>query len=299
MFKSRFLAVFMSMVLALGMCPLLAFASTGSDEPAGSKLVVAAVDDEDEDVDADEDEEGYEDEDEDADEDGDEDFDEDEGEEEGDEDFDEDEGEEEGDEDFEEGEDDFEFPSLEDAVVTGIAGWTYDGKSHITSVEVVLDGETLKEGVDYDLYFEDEDAEEIDAANIVNAGEYTAYIEGLDDYDGDLIDIDFTVKQAANPLKASAKARTAFLTAKALKKKPATVNNVKIQNAKGAVKCKNLSKNKTAKKFKVNATKSTVTVPPKTKAGKYPVVVQVRAEGNDNYLPSKNLTVSFTIQVKK
>ncbi|MBQ9002298.1 MAG: hypothetical protein IJ087_10635 [Eggerthellaceae bacterium] len=298
MVKSRFLATFMSLVLAVGMCPLLAFAAPGDEKPSDSKLAVAVVDDDgDDDGLDDEFDDGFDDdedwgEDEDEDEDG-----WDEGDEEGDWGDDEDGwGESEGD-----WGDDEELLYLDDAIVEGVSDWTYDGTSHIdaASIKVKLGGATLVEGEDYEVYFEDEAGEEIEAADIKDAGDYVAYIEGVGDYEDDFTDVEFTVKKAENPLKATAKGKTAVLKAKALKKKAATVSYVNISNAKGAVTCANVSKNKVAKKFAVNANKGSVKVAKKTKAGKYPVIVQVSAKGDGNYKPSAAQTVSFTVQVKK
>ena len=293
MFKSRYLAVFMSLVLALGMCPLLAFAASGDEKPSDSKLVVVAVDDDDELDDELDDDEEYDDE---------EDSDDDEGYD--DEDELDDDDEEYDDDEFDEGEwdgDDEDLLYLDDAIVDGISGWTYDGTAHIVAAKIVvkLGDETLVGGKDYEVYFEDDEGEEIEAADIKNAGDYVAYIEGIGDYEGDFTDVEFTVKKAENPLKASAKNKKAVLRAKALKKKAATVNNVQIAGAQGAVTCINDSKNKVAKNFTVNASKGTVKVAKNTKAGKYPVKLLVSAKGNGNYNPSATQVVSFTVQVKK
>ena len=293
MFKSRYLAVFMSLVLALGMCPLLAFAAPGDEKPSDSTLVVAAADDELDDEFEDDEEYGDEDESDDGEEYDDED--------ELDDDEEYDDGEDEDEDEDEDWDDNEEFLDLDEAIVEGISDWTYDGTAHIDTAKIVvtLGGETLVEGEDYEVYFEDDEGEEIEAADIKDAGEYDACIEGIGDYEDGFTDVEFTVKKAENPLKASAKSKKAVLKAKALKKKAAKVNNVKITGAQGTVKCTNISKNKVAKKFTVNASKGIVSVAKNTKAGKYPVKLQVSAKGNGNYKQSDVQAVSFTVQVKK
>ena len=77
------------------------------------------------------------------------------------------------------------------------------------------------------------------------------------------------------------------------------INNVTVLNAEGNVTFKNISKNATAKKrFKVDS-KGCVTIPKKTKKGKYKVIIKVSANAEENSGYQRASTkVSFTVHVK-
>lgn len=110
--------------------------------------------------------------------------------------------------------------------------------------------------------------------------------------------ISVKVVKAKNPMKASAKKATvnvAYSKVKSAKKVLAT--NVTVAKAQGKVTYSNASTNATAKKFKVAAKTGKLTIPKKTKKGKYQVILKVKAAGNSSYL-SVTKTVKYYVKVK-
>ncbi|MDO4805879.1 MAG: lectin-like protein [Coriobacteriales bacterium] len=102
----------------------------------------------------------------------------------------------------------------------------------------------------------------------------------------------------ANPIVASAKKKTISVAYGKVKSKAvATAANVRVSKAKGAVSFSNASTGSIAKKFAVDAKTGKVTVPKKTKKGKYAVVVTATAAGNKSYVSGAK-TVTYTIRVK-
>ncbi len=102
----------------------------------------------------------------------------------------------------------------------------------------------------------------------------------------------------ANTLGAKSKKATIVAKYATLKSKAVTLaSNVAVSKPVGTVVYANASTNATAKKFKVNAKTGNVTVPKGTKAGKYPVVLKVKAAGNKTTI-SGTKTVKFYVQVK-
>lgn len=102
--------------------------------------------------------------------------------------------------------------------------------------------------------------------------------------------------KAVNPMKVTVKKPTVKLKAKALKKKAKKLSNIKVSKAQGKVTCKNVSKNKKAKKFKITS-KGKVKVTKGLKKGKYKVIVKVKAAGNASYKAATK-KVKFTVRVK-
>ncbi len=107
-----------------------------------------------------------------------------------------------------------------------------------------------------------------------------------------------TVRKQANTLAAKATKATVAASYSTARSKAVTLaSNVTVSKAKGAVTYANVSKNATAKKFKVNAKTGKLTVPKGTKKGKYQVKVKVTAKGDATYL-SGSKVVTFTVQVQ-
>ena len=120
-------------------------------------------------------------------------------------------------------------------------------------------------------------------------------IEGIGDYKGALVQR-FTIAKAANPLKASAKAKKVKL--KKVRKKKQTVAPITVRGAQGTLSFKVVGGKKKAKKaLKINAKTGKVTVKKRTKKGKYTIKVRVTAAGTSNYL-STSKTLTVTVKVK-
>ena len=104
------------------------------------------------------------------------------------------------------------------------------------------------------------------------------------------------VAKKANGLVAKSAKKTVKVKYKKVKKKKQAVKNLKVTGAQGTVSYKNVSTQKKAKKFKVNA-KGVLTVPKKTKKGTYTVKVQVTASGDATH-DSATKVVTFKVKVK-
>lgn len=163
-----------------------------------------------------------------------------------------------------------------------IPAQTYTGKALKPAATVKLDGQMLQAGTDYTITY----------SNNKNAGTAKATLNGTGDYSGSITKT-FTI----NKVKATAKAKKAKVTVKysKVKKKAKTVANLTVKCDKGKASYKNASKNKTAKKFKVNAKNGKVTVPKGTKKGTYAVKVKVKVKAGTNY---KKLTKTVSFKVK-
>ena len=116
--------------------------------------------------------------------------------------------------------------------------------------------------------------------------------------------ITVTVKQAANPLKISAK--TASVKYNKLKKKNQTLAVTKVINFKKKISDKRTYTLSSAKKgsksfkkyFAINKTTGKVTVKKGLAKGTYKVAVKVKAKGNANYKASAWKSVTFKVRVK-
>ena len=116
--------------------------------------------------------------------------------------------------------------------------------------------------------------------------------------------ITVTVKQAANPLKISAK--TASAKYNKLKKKNQTLAVTKVINFKRKISDKKTYTLSSAKKgsksfkkyFAINKTTGKVTVKKGLAKGTYKVAVKVKAKGNANYKASAWKSVTFKVRVK-
>lgn len=175
--------------------------------------------------------------------------------------------------------------SIAKASVTGLKAKTYTGRAITQKPTVTLGGKTLKAGTDYTVAYK----------NNTNAGTATVVVTGKNNYKG-TAKATFKIAQAKNTLTVKSKSKT--LKAADLKKKQATVKNlVTVQKSKGAVSYANASTKAALKKFKVNASTGTITVPKGTKTGTFGIAVKVTAKGNKNYA-SGSKTVTVTIKVK-
>ena len=102
----------------------------------------------------------------------------------------------------------------------------------------------------------------------------------------------------ASPLKAKAKKTTVKVKASAVKNaKKVLASNVKIVKKGGKVTYANASKNKVAKKFKVNKQTGKVTIPKGTPAGTYTMKVKVKSKATTKHLAG-SVTVKYKITVK-
>lgn len=85
--------------------------------------------------------------------------------------------------------------SLEGASVAGVSGAVFSGSAIALLPTVSMNGTPLENGIDYTLNFCNADGEEVPADGIVNAGTYSAIIEGAGSYTGTLT-IPFAVSPA-------------------------------------------------------------------------------------------------------
>lgn len=162
----------------------------------------------------------------------------------------------------------------------------YTGKK-IKPVPVIkANGSTLKVNKDFMCtYYWNKDV-----------GKATIYVKGKGNYSGSKW-LYFTIaKRAKQSFSASPVAKT--VKASVLKKKAVSLSKpVTVKKAKGKVTYKNVSSQKVAKKFKVNAKNGKITLNKGTKKGTYKVKIKVTAAGNSKYKPASK-TVTVKVRVK-
>ena len=152
--------------------------------------------------------------------------------------------------------------------------------------KVVLGTKTLRKDVDYTVSYK----------NNKYAGTAVVYVTGKGAYTGK-VGKKFTIHKAYQPLKASPRYKTRYLSAKKLRRAAQSVSNIRITKAaKGKITYSNASSGKTAKRFRVSS-KGTVTVPRGVRAGLYTVRVKMTAAGTSNYYKG-SVTVTFKIKGK-
>lgn len=176
--------------------------------------------------------------------------------------------------------------SLSDASISKIPIQDYTGKAKKPVPTVKVAGKTLKKGRDFTLkYYWNKDV-----------GNATVYITGKGNYSGTTTAYFTIAKRTKQAMTAKAVAKTA--KAKILKKKAVTLSKpVTVKKAKGAVSYKNVSTQKVAKKFKVNAKNGKIILSKGTKKGTYKVKIKVTAAGNKSYKPlSKTVTVKVRVK---
>ena len=174
---------------------------------------------------------------------------------------------------------------------------TYTGKQLLPTVVVELGSTKLVQGTDYSVSYKDKTGKKVVAAsNVKTAGTYTVVITGKGSYSGTKT-ITYTIKKAANPMKAAAKTKKAIVKQATLAKKAQAVQVVKLTKAaQGSVTYKNVSKKTAVKKWRVSS-KGVVSVPKGTKKGTYALKLVVTAKGNANYQASKAQAVTVTVVV--
>lgn len=176
--------------------------------------------------------------------------------------------------------------SLSDASISKIPIQDYTGKAKKPVPTVKVAGKTLKNGRDFTLkYYWNKDV-----------GTATVYITGKGNYSDTKVAYFTIAKRSKQAMTVKANAKTA--KAKTLKKKAVTLSKpVTVKKAKGAVSYKNVSTQKAAKKFTVNAKNGKITLAKGTKKGTYKVKVKVTAAGNKSYKPlSKTVTVKVRVK---
>lgn len=176
--------------------------------------------------------------------------------------------------------------SLSSASVSKIPIQDYNGKAKKPVPTVKVAGKTLKKGRDFTLkYYWNKDV-----------GNATVYITGKGNYSGTTTAYFTIAKRTKQAMTAKAVTKTA--KASTLKKKAVTLSKaVTVKKAKGAVSYKNVSTQKAAKKFKVNAKNGKITLAKGTKKGTYKVKIKVTAAGNKSYKPLSR-TVMVKVRVK-
>ena len=168
--------------------------------------------------------------------------------------------------------------------VTGVkASYVYNGTLIKPVPKLTFKGMTLKNGTHYTVAYKNNKA----------AGKAWVVLTGKGNFTGTKT-VPFKISKA--PQKMVVKTATKVIAYKKVKSKAQVVAPITIKNAKGAVTCKNVSKNTIAKKFKINA-KGQVTVPKGTRTGSYPLIAKVTCAGNSNY-KSASKTVKVTVKVK-
>lgn len=169
------------------------------------------------------------------------------------------------------------------------ASYAYTGKPITLKATVKSkSGKTLVEGTDYTVAYTNAKGK---AATPKAVGTYKAVVTGKGAYNGTK-SASFKITQAAQPLTVKAKTPTI-----AAGKTVAASKVFTTSKAQGKLTYKNVSTNKTAKKFKVNASNGKVTVPKGTKKGTYQVKIKITAKGNANY-KSGSKTVTVKVKVK-
>lgn len=167
------------------------------------------------------------------------------------------------------------------STVSGVKAKTYKGKALTQSPTVKLNGVNLIKGTDYTLSYK----------NNKKVGTATMTITGMGKYTGTK-NVTFKINKAAQPMKATAVAKTVKISK--LKSKKQTVKNaITIKNNKGAV---SYAKVKSGSSDKLSiSNKGVITV----KKGSYKkttlkIKVKVTAKGDSNYKSgSKTVTVSI------
>ena len=177
------------------------------------------------------------------------------------------------------------------AVVEPIADQPFTGTWICPVPVVTVNGKKLKQGTDFELYYQDN----------FNMGTATVKIDGIGKYTGEL-QTTFKIVQPsekkANPMVAKGLKKTVKLgKAKALKKAVTVTGAVKFTaKPKGAVTYARVAKS-SAKCLSIAKNTGKVTVKKGTKAGTYKLKAKVKAAGNATFM-AKTQKVTVTIRVK-
>ena len=188
---------------------------------------------------------------------------------------------------------------IKPASVTAVAlkktSATYAGKAQKPAVKAVKASSLVLKTTDYAVSYRDAKGKTIKQSAVKAAGRYKVVVTGKGNFAGSR-SVTFSVTKAKQPMAVKAVAKAAKL-ATVQKKAVVLVGCVAVKNAKGKVSYANASVKSAARKFKVNSTKGTITVPKDTKKGTYSVKIKVTAKGGANYKPgSKAVTVKVTVK---
>ena len=170
--------------------------------------------------------------------------------------------------------------------VSGIKVKSYAGVPVTQDLVVKFGNETLKENVDYEVLYENNNGAGMATLTVVGKGKYSGTITRT-----------FKINKGVNPLKV--KGKTATVKASKVKKKNQKLAVSKVikftKKGQGKLTYKKLKGNK---KILVNKKTGKITVKKGLKKGTYKVRVSIKAAGNKNYLPSATKKVTFKIRVK-
>ena len=167
-------------------------------------------------------------------------------------------------------------------VTVAKSSYVYTGKAIKPAVTVKsASGITLKSNTDFTVAY---------SAN-TKVGTAKITVTGKGSFTGTKT-ATFKIVKAAQPLTVKAKSPSV-----AAGKSIAAKNAFTTSKAQGTLSYKNVSTDKTAKKFKVDAKSGKVTVPKGTKKGTYTLKVKITAKGNANY-KSGSKTVTVKVKVK-
>ena len=162
---------------------------------------------------------------------------------------------------------------------------TYSGEELTPNVSVTYGGVLLVAGTDYEVTY----------SNNIDAGSGIAKIIGMGAYTGEA-EATFKISKAANALKVRAKGTPIKLWR--IRAGYRTVyGRVVVSGASGEIVYKNVSKSRQHKKFKVNRSYGSVTVPSNVKMGLHKVKIKVTAKGDKNH-KAGSVTVTLRIRVK-
>ncbi|MEE0705927.1 MAG: BspA family leucine-rich repeat surface protein [Adlercreutzia sp.] len=175
--------------------------------------------------------------------------------------------------------------SFDGSSVGKISSKVYSGKAIKPIPTVRVNGKTLKVNQDFTLEY----------LWNKNVGTASVYVTGKGNYSG-YETAYFKITKAKQPMTVKANAKKA--KAKTLKKKAVVLSKtVTVKKAKGKVTYKNVSTQKAAKKFKVNAKTGKITLSKGTKKGTYKVKIKATAAGNSSYKAgSKTVTVKVVVK---
>ena len=173
--------------------------------------------------------------------------------------------------------------NIENAKVSGIVAKTYNGTyQKQTSLKVVLNNKTLKEGVDYKLLY----------SNNKNAGTAKFSITGIGKYTGKIYKT-FKINKAANTLTIKSANKTVYYSK--LKSASQVVKPITIVKRQGTLTYTKMSGSSI--NLTINKTTGKVTVKKGTKKGKYKIKIKVSASATTNYL-SKYIIRTVYVTVK-
>ncbi len=160
----------------------------------------------------------------------------------------------------------------------------YTGSELVQSPVVIVKGNVLREGIDYEISYSDN----------IEVGTATMVIRGIGDYSGTLRK-SFQVIKAANDLAVkglSVKVKKAKVKDSALALARSKV--IRLSGGQGTI---SFEKTKGSDNLKIDKNSGAVTIKKATGKGTYKMTVRVSASGDDNY-KSASKTVTITVKIK-